>query len=60
MRCGICKKKKIVLSNCRCGLTDACIECIGTHICSYDYVKFAKKELEKNIIKVVADKIEKI
>lgn len=60
MKCFICNRKKLILTNCRCDLSQLCLTCINTHKCNYDFLKDHKNKLKKDLIKICPIKIDKI
>lgn len=60
MKCFICKRKKLILTNCHCNNEKFCLPCLNTHKCSHDYLEENKKKLKKDLIKVCPLKIDKI
>lgn len=60
MKCLLCRKKKIVLTDCKCDLKQICIPCISNHECDFDYKINSSNDLEKKLPKIIAIKIIKI
>ena len=60
-RCGVngCKKKlDMMVATCKCGYTSCFMHREPTlHNCTFDYKSEGKKDLEKNLIKVEADRM---
>lgn len=60
MSCEICKKKTLIIIDCKCG-KKTCINCRNPrHECTYDFKTEAKIKLAKENIKVTGQKIIKI
>lgn len=60
IKCLLCRKKKIVLTDCRCDLKQICMSCITNHLCNFDYKINSSNDLEKKLPKIIAIKIVKI
>lgn len=60
-KCFNCKKKSMILTDCRCG-NKYCLKCRYSedHNCDFDFKKHASIELSKNNPLLVAKKISKI
>lgn len=58
--CSYCRKKKLVLMDCRCKLKQICMLCITNHKCDFDYKINSSNDLEKKLPKIIAIKIVKI
>lgn len=60
-KCGIngCKKKlDMLVATCKCGYTSCFMHRDPTlHNCTFDYISHGKKDLEKNLIKIEADRM---
>lgn len=60
-RCFFCKKKQLILIDCRCNYKFCIIhKNPEDHTCSFDYKEDAKKMLIKNNPKVVGSKVDSI
>lgn len=53
IKCLLCRKKKIVLTDCRCDLKQICMSCITNHLCNFDYKINSSNYLEKNYLKLL-------
>lgn len=59
-RCARCNKRALVSHQCKCGLRFCIPHRHTDHGCTYNYREDDRKKLEKNLIKVEAERIVKI
>lgn len=54
-KCPMCRRRR-QLFDCRCG-QHTCLQCMSTHVCTYDYKKETRDRLASELTKVEAPKV---